>query len=64
MGVGADQGVWIKHAIFLKHALREVFEVHLVDDADAGWHDFKRIERLLAPFQELVALAVAVKFKF
>ena len=39
--------------------LREVFEVDLVDDADAGRHDLEGLEGLHAPLQELVALAVA-----
>ena len=34
-----------------------------MDDTDAGWHHFKSIEGLLAPFQKLVALAVAVEFE-
>ena len=33
-------------------------------DADAGRHDLERIERLHAPFDELVALAVALEFHF
>ena len=46
-----------------EHALGEVFEVHLVDDADAGRHDLEGVERLLAPLEELVALAVALEFE-
>ena len=63
VGIGADEGVRIENAVFLKHALGEVFEVHLVDDADAGRDHFEGIEGLLAPFEELVALAVAVEFE-
>ena len=61
--VGADECVGVEDAIFFEHAFGEVLEVHLVNDADAGWHDFEGIECLLAPFQELVAFAVAVEFK-
>jgi hypothetical protein len=32
-------------------------------DADAGRHDLERVERLHAPFQKLVALAVAREFQ-
>ena len=32
-------------------------------DADAGRHDVERLERLLAPLQELVALAVALELE-
>ena len=33
-----------------------------MDDADAGRHDLERVERLHAPFEKLVALAVAPEF--
>ena len=59
--VGADERVGIVDAVLLMHAAREVLEVHLVDDADAGRHDLERVERLHAPFQELVALGVALE---
>ena len=38
---------------------REVLEVDLVDDAGVGRHDAEVVERVLAPAQERVALAVA-----
>ena len=40
------------------HGLREILEVDLVADAGAGRHHAEIVERLLAPAQELVALAV------
>ena len=40
--------------------LGEVFEIHLVHDAGARRHDAEVVERLLAPAEELVALAVAL----
>ncbi len=43
--------------------LGEIFEVHLVADAGAGRHDAEVLERALAPFQEDVALAVALVFE-
>ena len=42
---------------------REIFEVDLVADAGAGRHDAEIAERLLAPFQEFVALLVALVFE-
>ena len=33
-----------------------------MDDADAGRHDLERVERLHAPFEKLVALAIAPEF--
>ena len=44
--------------------LREVFEVDLVHDADRRRNDLEILERLLAPLEELVALAVALEFLF
>ena len=41
--------------------LREVFQVHLVADAGARRHDAEIVEGVLAPAQELVALAVALE---
>ncbi len=46
-----------------QHALGEIFQIHLMHDADAGRHDLERVERLHAPFQKLVALAVAREFQ-
>ena len=43
------------------HALAEIFQVHLVADAGARRHDAEIVERVLAPAQELVALAVALE---
>ena len=42
-----------------EHDLRQVFEIHLVDDAGAGRNDAEVVECLLAPAEELVTLAVA-----
>ena len=47
----------------LEHALGEIFQVHLVHDADAGRHDLEGVERLHAPLEKLVALAVAREFQ-
>src|SRR5471030_1551504 len=66
--VGADQGVRVVHvASFLAgivHAACQVFQVDLVDDAEAWWHDAEGIECLHAPFHELVTLVVTREFQF
>ena len=45
------------------HRLGEIFEIDLVADAGAGRHDAEIAEGLLAPFQEVVALLVALIFE-
>jgi hypothetical protein len=66
VAVGADAGVGEGDDLavfFLRpHGLGEVFEVHLVADACARRNDAEIVERGLAPFQELVALHVALVF--
>ena len=42
-------------------ALRQVFEIHLVDDAGAGGDDAEVVERILTPAQEFVTLTVPRK---
>ena len=68
VGIGADAGVRIGDDIAVTalgrpHDLAEIFEIDLVADAGAGRHDAEIAERLLAPFQELVALLVALIFE-
>ena len=63
MAVGPDQRVGVVHAVFLVHAARQIFEIDLMHDADAGRHDLERVERLHAPFHELVALIVALELE-
>ncbi len=62
--VGADQRVGERadHAVLLleEDDAGQVLEVDLVHDAGAGRHHAQAAERLLAPAQELVALAVAL----
>ena len=45
------------------HAARQIFQIHLMHDADAGRHDLEGVERLHAPFHEFVALGVALEFQ-
>ena len=68
VAVGADQRIGIgdrsrRLSSFGPHRLRQIFEIDLVADAGAGRHDAEIVERLLAPAQELVALAVALVFE-
>src|SRR5262249_29221846 len=46
------------------NAFSEIFEIDLVNDTDAGWNNFEGVERLHAPFEKLIALAIALKFHF
>ena len=68
VGIGADERVGIINRLAVdlggEDALGEVFEIDLVDDADAGRHDLEGLERLLAPLEKFVALAVAVELEF
>ena len=66
--ISADQRVRVgdEFAFLVRRGpdrLGEVFEVHLVTDACAGRHDAEIVERLLAPFEEGVALHVALVFE-
>jgi hypothetical protein len=68
VAVGADAGVGIGDDLVAfilgPDGLAEIFEVDLVADAGAGRHHAEVLERLLAPFEEAVALAVALVFVF
>ncbi len=62
MRVGADERVRIENVAVAEHAFGEILEIHLVHDADAGRDESESLESLLAPFEEFVALAVALEF--
>ena len=62
VGVGADERIRIKEIAGMEHAFGEIFEIHLVHDADARRHEAESLEGLLPPFQKFVALAVAFEF--
>src|SRR3546814_12571455 len=47
----------------MPHRLADIFEIDLMADAGAGGHDLEIVERLRAPFEELVALHVALIFE-
>ena len=63
--IGADdrvgEGQGFAAVLAGEHALRQVFDVDLVDNAGSGRHDAQVAERLLRPVQKLVALAVALE---
>ena len=64
VAVGADQRVGVAHAVLaLVDAARQVLQVHLVHDAEAGRHHAEGVEGLHAPLHELVALAVALELQ-
>ena len=46
-----------------EHHRRQIFQVHLVDDAGIGRHHAEIPERGLAPAQQHVALAIALEFE-
>ena len=61
VAVGADEGVGHRDAVLDDDALGQILQVDLVDDAGRGRHHGEVVEGLLAPLQELVALAVALE---
>src|SRR5690349_13983994 len=68
MAVGADQGVRegdrFASVLAGPDAARDMLEIDLVADASAGRDNLEIVERLAAPLQELVALAIACIFQF
>ena len=65
VGIGADKAVGIVEiaidGIGMKDTACQILKIDLVDDADAGRNNSEGLKGLLAPFQELVALAVALE---
>ena len=67
VAVSADQrvGVGDRIAVLVRicpDGLRQIFKVYLMADACARRHDTEIVERLLAPFQECIALDIALVF--
>ena len=60
--IGTDKRIWIVHPVFFQHPFGQVFEINLVNDANTGWNNLEAIKRLHAPFQELIACLIALKF--
>ena len=63
MRIGTDERIRIVDVTLAEHALREIFKIHLMHDADAGRHNLESFEGLHAPFQKLIALTIAGKFQ-
>ncbi len=67
VGVRSDHGVGIRRPPILglvaEHHRRQVFQVDLVHDPDVRRHHAEILERRLAPPEQHVALAVALRFK-
>jgi hypothetical protein len=61
VAVGAYQRVRHRHPILDLHDPGEILEVDLMDDAGRRRYHGEVVESLLAPFQELVSLAVALE---
>ena len=68
VAVGADQRVGISDQLAIlvlarPHGLREIFEIDLVADAGARGDDLEIVERRRAPFEEFIALGIALIFE-
>ena len=63
MTVGTHEGVGEADPIALVHATRQVFQVHLVNNANSWWYDFKGIKGLHAPLHKLVTLFIALELQ-
>ena len=61
VGIGAHERVWIDPGTIFHDHGREMFQIHLVDNAHGRWYDSEIVERLLAPFQEPIPLAISFK---
>ena len=46
------------------HAARQIFQIHLMHDTKAWWHNAKSVKCLHTPFHELITLVVAREFQF
>jgi hypothetical protein len=67
VGISADEGIRVGKdgsiGLFLREDTpSEVFEVHLMDNPDSRGDNAKGFKGLLAPFEELIALAVSFEF--
>ncbi len=61
--IGADDRIGEQFARAREYALREVFEMDLVNDAGCRWDDAHILERLRAPAQKFVSLAIPLEFE-
>ncbi len=63
VAVGSDQRIRKVNAIALVHPARQVLQIDLVHDPEAGRHHAECAEGLHTPFHELVTLPVALEFQ-
>src|SRR4029453_15303842 len=47
--------------LLAQHAFREVFQIHLMHDADSRRNELESLESLLTPLKKLVTLAIALE---
>ena len=47
-----------------ENAFRQIFEIHLVNDANTRRNELESFESLLSPLQKLITLAIALEFHF
>ena len=59
--IGADESVGIIDALAFEHAFGKVFEIDLMNDADARRDNFEAVESLRAPFKKLITLTIALE---
>ena len=62
MRVRSDQAVRKRRAPLAHNALRQIFQVHLMDDSRGRRHHLKLLKRIGAPPQELIAFPVPFEF--
>ena len=64
MAVRANQRIGVIDVIFLVvvHATREIFQIDLMDNTKTRRDHTKRIKRLHAPFQKLIAFFISLEF--
>ena len=63
VGVGTYNGVRVEHVLLVEDNTSEVLEVDLMDNTGARRYNFKVVESLGAPLQELESLAITREFE-
>ena len=60
--IGAHQGIGKCYAVSGHNNLREVFQIHLMNDPRLRRHDVEVVKRLLSPLEKFVPFPIALKF--
>ena len=63
MRVSSDDRVWVEHVVSVEDNTGKVFEVNLMNDSRAWWHNFEVIKCLGSPLEELESLTVSSEFE-